>query len=62
MEEADIMEPHVGPAPWISNPVLAPKDDNGIEVTADMRVANKGIFLQTHQSMLSYQGVNILPN
>ena len=44
MEEADIIEPHIGPAPWISNPVLAPKDDGGIRVTVDMRAANKAIL------------------
>ena len=30
MEEVDIIEHHIGPASWISNPVLAPKDDSGI--------------------------------
>ena len=28
-EEQNIIEEHEGPAPWVSNPVLAPKDDGG---------------------------------
>ena len=43
MEEQNIIEEHEGPAPWISNPVLAPKDDGGIRITADMRQGNKAI-------------------
>ena len=42
MEEQDIIEPHEGPAPWVSNIVLSPKD-SGIRVTVDMRKANKAI-------------------
>jgi hypothetical protein len=43
MEESDIIEPHEGPAPWVSNVVLTPKDDGGTRVTIDMRCANKAI-------------------
>eukprot|EP00112_Aurelia_sp_Birch-Aquarium-sp1_P021838 Seg5974.1 transcript_id=Seg5974.1/GoldUCD/mRNA.D3Y31 product="Retrovirus-related Pol polyprotein from transposon 17.6" protein_id=Seg5974.1/GoldUCD/D3Y31 len=43
MEENNIIAEHVGPAPWISNVVLAPKDDGGIRVTVDMRQANLAI-------------------
>ena len=34
---------HTGPAPWVSNVVLAPKDDGDIRITVDMRNANKAI-------------------
>ena len=43
MEEEDVIEEHHGPAPWVSNTVLAPKDDGGIRVTVDMRCVNKAI-------------------
>ena len=43
MEENNIIEEHIGPAPWISNVVLAPKDDGSIRVTVDMRQANRAI-------------------
>ena len=43
MEENNIIEEHVGPAPRISNVVLAPKDDGGIRVTVDMRQVNLAI-------------------
>ena len=43
MEEQGIIEEHHGPAPWVSNPVLTPKDDGGMRVTIDMRNANKAI-------------------
>lgn len=43
MEEAGIIEEHDGPAPWVSNPVLTPKDDGDIRVTIDLREANKAI-------------------
>lgn len=43
MEENGIIEEHHGPAPWISNVVLAPKDDGKMRVTVDMRQANKAI-------------------
>ena len=43
MEAANLIEEHHGPAPWISNPVLTPKDDGGTRVTVDMRNVNKAI-------------------
>lgn len=44
MEDQGIIEEHDGPAPWVSNAVLAPKDDGGIRVTVDMRNANQAIL------------------
>ena len=43
MEKQGIMEPHTGPAPWISSVVLSPKADGNIRVTVDMRQVNKEI-------------------
>ena len=43
MEEEDVIEPHNGPAPWVSNVVMTPKDDGGLRITIDMRAANKAI-------------------
>lgn len=43
MIQEDIIEPHEGPAPWISNPVLTPKDNDSIRVTLDMRIPNTAI-------------------
>ena len=43
MEEENVIEEHHGPAPWVSNLVLAPKDDGGVRITVDMRQANKAI-------------------
>ena len=43
MEQHGIIEEHHGPAPWVSNAVLAPKDDGGVRVTIDMREANPAI-------------------
>lgn len=43
MEENNIIEEHHGPAPWVSNPVLAPKENGGIRVTVDMRKPNRAI-------------------
>lgn len=43
MEKDGIIEEHIGPAPWISNVVLSPKDDGQTRVTVDMRLANKAI-------------------
>jgi hypothetical protein len=43
MEKEDIIEPHHGPAPWVSNVVMTPKDDGGLRITIDMRQANKAI-------------------
>ena len=44
MEKAGVVEDHHGPAPWISNLVLAPKPDGGLRVTVDMREPNKAIM------------------
>ena len=49
MEEAGLAEDHDGPAPWVSNPVLAPKDNGGVRVTIDMREPNKAIQDTRHQ-------------
>ena len=43
MEADGLIEEHDGPAPWISNPVLTPKDDGGTRVTIDMRNVNNAI-------------------
>ena len=43
MEETGVIEDHEGPAPWVSNIVLAPKDDGGIRVTIDLRQPNTAI-------------------
>ena len=43
MEADGIIEEHNGPAPWISNVVLSPKDDGQVRVTLDVRLANKAI-------------------
>ena len=43
MERAGVIEEHSGPAPWISNIVLAPKEDGSLRVTVDMRQVNKAI-------------------
>ena len=43
MEADDLIEEHHGPVPWISNNVLAPKNDGGTRVTTDMRNVNKAI-------------------
>ena len=43
MEKDDVIEPHEGPAPWVSNVVLTPMDDGGTRMTIDMRCANKAI-------------------
>ena len=43
MEAEGLIEEHHGPAPWISNTALAPKDDGGTCVTCDMRNMNKAI-------------------
>ena len=44
MEEAGIIEEHHGPAPWVSNVVLSPKDDGGIRVTIDLHEAPTGPY------------------
>ena len=43
MIKEGVLEEHTGPAPWVSNVVLAPKDDGDIRITVDMRNANKAI-------------------
>ena len=43
MEKDDVIEPHEGPAPWVSNVVLTPKDGGGTRMTIDMRYASKAI-------------------
>ena len=43
MEKEDVIEQHHGPAPWVSNVVMTPKDDGGLRITIDMRQANKAI-------------------
>ena len=42
-EKQGIIEPHTGPAPLISNIVFAPKDNDNLRVTVDMRQVNKAI-------------------
>ena len=42
MEEQGIIEPHEGPAPWVSNIVVSPKE-SGLRVTVDMRKPNQAI-------------------
>ena len=44
MEKAGVIEDHEGPAPWISNLSLAPKDNGDLRVTVDMREPNKAIL------------------
>ena len=41
MEKDGVIEEHKGPAKWISNLVLAPKDDGGTRVVLDMRNPKK---------------------
>ena len=43
MEEVGVIEEHHGPAPWVSNTVIALKDDGVIRLTVDMRNPNKAI-------------------
>ena len=43
MEKEGIIEEHSGPAPWVSNVVLAPKENGSVCVTVDMRRVNKAI-------------------
>ena len=44
MEVEGIIEEHHGPSPWVSNVVLAPKDDGNVRVTIDMREPNQAIL------------------
>ena len=43
MEKEGIIEEHTGPATWVSNVVLAPKENDNVRITADMRRVNKAI-------------------
>ena len=43
MEKDGVIEEHKGPTKWISNLVLAPKDDGGTRVVLDMRNPNQAI-------------------
>ena len=47
MENNDIIEEHVGPVTWISNPVIVPKPTGGFRVTVDLRQVNK-VLENTH--------------
>ena len=42
MEQQGIIEEHHGPAPWVSNIVLSPKE-HGVRLTVDMRKPNEAI-------------------
>ena len=54
MIEQDVIEKHPcdQPAPWISNAVLAPKQDGSIRVTLDPRNVNKSL-LSSNQPILN---------
>ena len=43
METDDVIEPHVGPVTWLSNPVLVPKADGSMRITVDLRNLNKAL-------------------
>lgn len=43
VETQGIIGEHHAPEPWISNGVLAPKDNDSIRVTVDIRKVNKAI-------------------
>ena len=43
MEEEGVIEDHVGPVIWISNPVIVPKSDGKLRITADLRQVNKAL-------------------
>ena len=42
MLEDGLLEEHHGPAPWVSNIVLSPKE-GGVRITVDMRKPNEAI-------------------
>ena len=46
MLESDVIEEHPNgePAPWVSNIVIAPKDDDEIRITLDAKNVNKAIM------------------
>jgi len=41
--EENVIENHIGPVTWLSNPVLVPKDDGKLRITVDLRQVNKAI-------------------
>lgn len=43
MESDDVIEPHLGPVTWLSNPVLVPKADGSMQITVDLRNHNKAL-------------------
>ena len=43
METQGIIGEHHSAEPWISNGILAPKDNDSIRVTGDIRKVNKAI-------------------
>ena len=55
MEEADIIEPNIGPAWWISNPVFAPKDILGT------RVQNHMVAPRLTQPFILLRSINWVP-
>ena len=52
LEAVGIIGEHDDPAPWVSNPVIAPHNDSGVHITVDMKRANKAI-LSTNQALKS---------
>jgi hypothetical protein len=43
MEDEGVIEDHVGPVTWISNPVVVPKSDGALRITVDLRHVNKAL-------------------
>ena len=43
MEKKGIIEEHTGQDPWVSDIVLAPKENDSVRVTVDMRRVDKAI-------------------
>ena len=58
MIEQDVIEKHPcdQPAPWISNAVLAPKQDGSRRVTLDPRNVNKSL-LSSNQPILKHEDI-----
>ena len=56
MERDGVVEDHEGPAPWISNLVLSPKDDGDLRVTCDMREPNKAILVSQYPNQMTFGG------
>ena len=46
--QQDIIEPAIGPTPWVSPVVLVPKTKGGVRLCVDMREANKAISRERH--------------